>query len=1185
MSVSSGHIDQNALHSLEYVESNDKSTHVPSSSFASASKLDGRLPEASPFGLFGASAWGADRLGYLSPFAYAYTNGTSAMEMEMLKRMQALGNISQKHKQPQWRTDYGCSKAVLLGPSKATGVLRGGFSSFDKSVPATDKCQRQWRPPPMVKPNEEEDEVEDQLVSDFGSLATDAALYVIREKRGDMTRIHSILQMPTVLPRVNDCHSQSSHHFNILMVDVSGSMNRFWNNVQEGWNLHVAPMLRGRTSIYTFGSSVVFRRLGTKLEKNDFDAGGTDLTGALQTIVNEVYQCKERYVNVFIITDGNHNTTEVEPSSVIDQMQAPDGKLCNVYILGVGDNFPVQYSIDIRSRLHNGSSNLPSLFWARQSVDTIEQMDEMGNKISDGSSLMMRLDIAGSTLPGLSVRNTFHLREWVYFPFEPSQLKDLRVKFKSHSGYMPLEPQEATMEVLEKIFHQWNSIIIQQNSKNETIPKDIFKFMESVFMAQMEIMKGNGSKCISQRLQRKGLVALEMKFRKELAQVKTILTTEKFKDELELAENILSTTVIKPKYQTKSLQLKGHTDKNFEGDCAEFMEVLNQNKQQIQRLSTTAEDCCRITMTSTLSDLQDPDFGNLLTENKFEFLKEFTITGIPVLAPTRDSTALNPWSFSVQGMLKSPYTIMSQVAMESFADLKSTRGEHKLVQLKDDDDNTCYNAVVPVFSPTHAKVMQPIVRTRLYAMCVTFATLKNPHIIDFNIHMASLAVTWVFCLFENPSTPRPEHVQVRMESIDATAALYMDQQRYVTYIRILKENTPQALMTESTVMVDEKPIKCESLIKPMFFLHLIKKYDVKGNSIDIVGIIRLILMEYVGRCLSNYESGDHQSTPYSNFFAESLADQSKKKDWVKKYIADIRAEISGNEIMLLRSYYTLEKVSKAAKKMANEKLEEVKQKLTTQIPLKVDIAKVEKLRNVSGAGDVSWFTLRVFAREIMGLTEDVINDLFSEESVFVYTAHALRYRASSRIRLSESLEDFSTSSAFVAKKVQEESTQCDVIKEFCSELVSSMENSWLEAYFDVHSEVVKPMSQQEIIREAQRRGIEVTNETFNQVYKKYRPTTGLLTNACQTTACPYYLQPSKSYNQHGSVERKRGPSRFVHALHRVAYQYQDSDASTALMHLASGSLTRTQASVPKEDVNRIAHDFERLKHIYREIAL
>ncbi|KAK4289715.1 hypothetical protein Pmani_037328, partial [Petrolisthes manimaculis] len=58
----------------------DKSTHVPSSSsFALASKSDGRLPEtSSPFGLF-ASAWGADRLGYLSPFAYAYTNGTSAM--------------------------------------------------------------------------------------------------------------------------------------------------------------------------------------------------------------------------------------------------------------------------------------------------------------------------------------------------------------------------------------------------------------------------------------------------------------------------------------------------------------------------------------------------------------------------------------------------------------------------------------------------------------------------------------------------------------------------------------------------------------------------------------------------------------------------------------------------------------------------------------------------------------------------------------------------------------------------------------------------------------------------------------------------------------------------------------------------------------------------------------------------
>ncbi|XP_076048224.1 uncharacterized protein LOC143029462 [Oratosquilla oratoria] len=58
----------------------DKSTHVPSSSFASVSKSEARLPEASPFGIFGPSAWGAERLGYLSPLAYAaYSNGTSAM--------------------------------------------------------------------------------------------------------------------------------------------------------------------------------------------------------------------------------------------------------------------------------------------------------------------------------------------------------------------------------------------------------------------------------------------------------------------------------------------------------------------------------------------------------------------------------------------------------------------------------------------------------------------------------------------------------------------------------------------------------------------------------------------------------------------------------------------------------------------------------------------------------------------------------------------------------------------------------------------------------------------------------------------------------------------------------------------------------------------------------------------------
>ena len=54
------------------------------------------------------------------------------------------------------------------------------------------------------------------------------------------------------------------------------------------------------------------------------------------------------------------------PETVIEKMSVPHGKVVEVFLLGVGYSFPVQYSLDIRSRLHNGSSACPTLFWAKE---------------------------------------------------------------------------------------------------------------------------------------------------------------------------------------------------------------------------------------------------------------------------------------------------------------------------------------------------------------------------------------------------------------------------------------------------------------------------------------------------------------------------------------------------------------------------------------------------------------------------------------------------------------------------------------------------------------------------------------------------------------------------------------------------------------------------------------------------
>lgn len=1057
----------------------------------------------------------------------------------------------------------------------------------DKSVPANNEVQKSWKPPVPVVPAGVDSEVDDpSTLTVLGKIDTDAALFVFKEEESvegnnDAVKLHYILRMPSSLPTADETtENYSSGIFNILMVDVSGSMNRYWASVLDGWNNHVAPKISGETLIYTFSSSVTFRGVGKTLEKKYFDAGGTDLTGAFQTIVNEVYQCKQNYVNVYVITDGDHNSTEVQPSSVIDVMEFPRGKVCNVFILGIGSEFPVEYSVDIRSHLHSGSHNVPSLFWAKNVEDVVGELKDIGEIMYDGLCFTAKLSLPGSLLPGLSERNDFHKSEFVYMPYQPEKLKELQITYDKHVGTLVLEPQEGTLPVLKEVFRQWNSVIIQRHRKKKTIPEGILEFKERLFWPQVKITDHGGGS-IRQRIQNKELKAHGMEFRQELNKLKAILINDKFANPLELAENVLSTTVTRSKYKTRSLQLKGHTDQDYVADSQAFLKVLSEHLEELKTVEVSPEDCCRVTLTSTVTDLQDPDFPEMLRDyDKYSFLKGFTITGIPVFAPTRDSVALNPWSYSVKKMLRSPYTIMSQTALESFSDYRDPEGVHKMVHIKEDDEDSSFNAVVPVFPAKDAKIMRPFVKTRLYTMCVTFAITKNPHLIDFNIHIAALAATWVKCLHENPTLPRAEHALLRMESIEATAALYMEEKRHANYCASLIDDTPQALMTESTEKVGNATLKCESIVKPVFFLLMTKKSLGTLDSVRVLEIMRLILVEYIGRCLSSYKVGDSSSKPFSHFFAESLADKADRREWIMDYIDEKESEICGNERGLLEQYYTLESLSKAAKKVADMKVVELNENLLCKIPLKINMRRVQRLRSVTLAGDISWQTLKIFAQHI-GLDQEQVDSLFSEENVFVYVCHALRYR-SSRDRQSKPMDDFAASCAHVSSKVTEECSR-DIVDTFRSELVAIMEESWLKAYFDAHSETVQPMTRQQVISEAQRRGVEVSEDTFDRVYKRFRPT-GLLSNACQTRACPYFLQPMKTYNQHSSVERKKGGV-FVHGLHKASLAHRAEDVDQIVSVISSGSLTKDHKPIPETAVRKLSSEIGFLKVRYQEMII
>lgn len=1036
------------------------------------------------------------------------------------------------------------------------------------------QIQIEWKLPHLVRPDvlmEQNSMETDAMEIDEGTeiplIHSTAELYRVKEKAlDDSVKIHSILKMMSEIPEsmfdkgITQSKNRAASTFNIFMGDVSGSMSSFWPSVVKGWNTHIKPNLVGRTAIMTFGSVVTTKRSGStsncyEVTQKDFDGACTDLTGALQAIVEEVYKCKEQFVNVFFITDGGHNQTQCQPADAIEKMRAPAGKVCDVYVLGAGNGFPVQISLSIRSRLHNGRSNLPTIFWAKKeySDDMDQQMKDIASYLGQaGSSNTIKLNIPGKLLPFNSTKDSFHLNEYVYFDEAPENIQDITVEIGKRKGKLHLEPKNADVNLyLNHVFRQWNGILIQIHSKKETIPADIVPFMERLFGTALDEIKGKTATSIRSRLASKEFKGYEVNFQTLKNTINNILTNEHYSNDLELAENILSTTVTANKYAEKSLRLKGHTGEEFDKDLEEFKNVLKQEKPNLMKLDVTSEDCCRVTLTSTISDLKDEDLNDLLELNKYDFLKNFTISGIPIFSPLRDSAMLNPWIYSIRRILKSPYTIVSQVVLESMttANPYSVDAQNKGVKLQGDDDETCFNAIIPVFPPNVARQMRNIMKTKIYAMCCTFAILKNPHIIDYNIHMAALGIVWARILFENPDKPRPEHVEYRVKCIEATAAQYSDRPSFAKYRQLLKENTSQALMTESTVEIDGKTLKCESLVKPMFILHMaVLAKHISENAL-IKTIVKTILMEYIGRCLSNNVKRDDSAkkTTHSDYFTDSLTDQNKKSTDMKTYIEETKTKLSGTTGNLLEVFYYEEQCKKAAKKAAKDVIELHYTELINNIPIKVNKRKVNQLRNVSACGDVSWTTLKIFAKEV-GLSESDVEDLFSDENVFLYVAHGFKY-TNSRDRLEKPLPDYNTCLEEITKKVKEESSK-DGIKLFSEQLTQKMVNFWLSAYTEAHAGVVVPLTKSQIIQEAKTKGIVVTEETFDQVYKRYRPAVGLMGNACQSRSCPWFLQPKKNYNEHASTERRSAD--FPHGLHIVSKRNCLADIITISNQVIAG---------------------------------
>ncbi|KAK7080048.1 hypothetical protein SK128_018432, partial [Halocaridina rubra] len=129
----------------------------------------------------------------------------------------------------------------------------------------------------------------------------------------------------------------------------------------------------------------------------------------------------------------------------------------------------------------------------------------------------------------------------------------------------------------------------------------------------------------------------------------------------------------------------------------------------------------------------------------------------------------------------------------------------------------------------------------------------------------------------------------------------------------------------------------------------------------------------------------------------------------------------GSQGNLLQKFFTIEDLLPSLKKYVHEQVGVVAGRLMSGINIAPNFRKITKLRNFASCGDISWQSFKSWAEE-MGLTKEMMDDLFSAKQVAIYLYEAL-HTSSSRDRQAKDLPEIDTSYDTIMQAVTEKVDQ------------------------------------------------------------------------------------------------------------------------------------------------------------------
>ena len=585
----------------------------------------------------------------------------------------------------------------------------------------------------------------------------------------------------------------------------------------------------------------------------------------------------------------------------------------------------------------------------------------------------------------------------------------------------------------------------------------------------------------------------------------------------------------------------------FEKDKNTFIKVLEDTLPLLKDIES--QEHCVITLDNTLDIIRSEGFIDTLknTHSKIDFLQNIGITGNGVMINITDASTMNPWVTQIKN-ISTNCAILSTTAIEDLidnpppnAELTQYEKDNCIVAIQiGDGEIEKLNSVIPLFEKKVANAMAPIIRSRLFQLICTYSIQKSPFTLNHNAHLGALSGLLGHLLTQ----PKSEWREKTVNKIRHTASVYLTREGLQKFISTLWANPARAVVTE----IPDEEIKCESITKLLLMILVSANDKLPEQIAEVMGHV---WKEYIGRIIGS---------------------KNQVVDWFELTNPELLTDtvVFPDFESIYKHGYTVSET----KKIIEREIRQVKFNKPTNLELKLDIGKLKKEFNGGSVGNLSWRGLKVF-------TNSIGFDI-NEENIFQYVVHGIKHSGSAE-RMCE-VEDYDTCKDWVINELIGSN-----FAKLREQIITDYKSKASDRYFEslaIEHQLTLPMSKHDIIVQANKLGIDVNEETFDSVYQM-NPDNKLLSNACMSKDCSYFLHPRTDFSSH--IERIKANPNFIHSYHRTIYADRTKSVNNIIQDLANGTHRPVKySSIPLEIEKKIliekySGDIELNKDIYQSI--